>query len=90
MNDDELDQAHLAYPTVDEIKELVKRWMNFHYLKYLQWPEDEWFDIGHFWSVNIWRINAKDGTFTPHITVYPLVPVHKEVHCDTSIGIRIL
>jgi hypothetical protein len=65
------------FPSVAEIKLAVKRYIKKNHQG--RWPEDEWFNIGDSWSVNVWR----DPKF--RITVYR----DYDDHTDTEAGISI-
>lgn len=86
MNKNKID---FALPSVEYIKEAV-----FAYVLgrcHGVYPEDDWFDLGNSWSVNVWSDWEPDGKLRHcHITVYPLKIEHNHVFCDTSKGIKIL
>lgn len=52
------------FPSVTEIKQAVKEYVARQHAG--QWPEDDWFDLGEHWSVNVWEELGRQ-----HITVYP-------------------
>ena len=53
-----------SFPNVAEIQQAVREYVERQYAG--QWPEDDWFDIGEHWSVNVW-----DELGQHRITVYP-------------------
>jgi hypothetical protein len=52
------------FPTVDEIRRAAEEFVDEHHVGV--WPEDDWFDIGRNWSVNVWQEEGRQ-----RITVYP-------------------
>lgn len=51
------------FPTVEEIKQAVQEYVNDQCGG--EWPEDEYFDIGTGWRVNVWDDDGQKS-----ITVY--------------------
>jgi hypothetical protein len=41
-----------SFPTVAEIQQAVAEYVDREWAG--QWPEDDWFDIGDHWCVNVW------------------------------------
>jgi len=72
--------ADLAFPTTGEIKRAADKFVAETCGG--QWPEDEWFDIGDQWSVNIFTRSSER-----QITVYRYPSPGAEL--DTLGGINI-